>query len=72
MAAAVAVGVKSDPPAELLACARRPAPLPEDQVAVMPPALRMALILLAQAFATNAAQLDRLVEWERPGSCPAP
>lgn len=66
---AVAVPVRSDPPAELLACARRPAPLPEDQAATLAPPLRSALIALAQAFAANAGQLDRLIEWEQPGAC---
>lgn len=68
---AVAVAVRSDPPADLLACARHSAPLPEDQAATVAPALRSALIALAQAFAINAAQLDRLIEWEKPGACSA-
>ena len=66
---AVAVAIRSDPPAELTTCATRPAPLPEDQIGILPSALRLALIAFAQAFAGNAAQLDRLIEWERPGSC---
>ncbi len=68
----VAVPVKDTPPADLLRCADRPAPLPEDPqtVAMLPKSVRTALIAIARAFATNAAQLDRLVNWSRPDSCP--
>ncbi len=68
----VAVSVKDTPPADLLRCADRPPPLPEDDatVALLPPSVRRALIAVARAFAANATQLDRLVEWERPGTCP--
>lgn len=70
----VAVEVKDTPPADLLRCAERPAPLPEDDatVALLPRSVRAALIGIARAFGVNAAQLDRLVNWQRPGSCPAP
>lgn len=69
----VAVRVRDTPPADLLHCADRPAPLPEDDatIALLPPSVRRALIAVARAFAANATQLDRLVEWERPGTCPA-
>lgn len=68
----VAVQVKDTPPADLLRCAARPAPLPEDPatVAMLPASVRTALIAVARAFATNAAQLDRLVNWYRPDTCP--
>ena len=69
----VAVVVKDTPPAELTACAKRPEGLPEDPalIAQIPTRIRAAIIRLARAFATNASQLDRLVEWNAPGSCPA-
>ena len=67
---AVAVKVEDTPPAELLGCPARPAPLPEDQVAIVPAALRAGLIALGIAFAANADQLARLVNWHAPGACP--
>ena len=67
----IAVTVKDTPPADLLRCADRPAPLPEDTatVAMLPKSVRAALIAVARAFAANARQLDRLVNWSRPGTC---
>lgn len=61
------------PPADLIACADRPAGLPEDPqlIAQIPTAIRAGFIRLARAFASNAAQLDRLIEWNAPGTCPA-
>lgn len=66
----VAVAVKDPPPSDLLACAQRPAGLPVDQVATIPAVTRAALIGVAGALAANAAQLDRLINWIAPGSCP--
>ena len=75
----VAVPVKDTPPADLLRCADRPAPLPEDpapkdpaKLAMLPKSVRAALIAIARAFAANARQLDRLVNWSRPGTCQEP
>ena len=70
----VAVPVKDTPPAELLTCAERPEGLPEDPqlVAQMPTRLRAGVIRLARAFATVAGRLDRLVDWNAPGTCTAP
>jgi hypothetical protein len=63
-----AVRLESRPPAELSRCARRDVRLPEDQVAILPPALRDALIALATTFGANADQLDRLVTWIDPAA----
>ncbi|WP_018250781.1 hypothetical protein [Sphingomonas melonis] len=62
------------PPAELLACADRPAGLPEDPdlIAQIPTRLRAAIIRLARAFGANADRQDRLIDWHAPGSCPVP
>jgi hypothetical protein len=70
----VAVTVKTTPSAELLACADRPAGLPEDAelVAQIPTKIRAGIIRLAKAFGANAARLDRLIDWNAPGTCPAP
>lgn len=38
----------------------------------MPAPVRAALKRLAVAFARNTQQLERLIEWNAPGSCPAP
>jgi hypothetical protein len=67
----VAVKVKDTPPAALLACADRPAGLPEDPalVAQIPTRARAGIIRLARAFGANANQLDRLIDWIAPGSC---
>lgn len=71
---AVAVPVNPVPPAELTRCAERPQGLPEDPaiVAQIPTAVRAAIIGLARAFAANAGQLDRLVNWHTPNACPVP
>lgn len=69
----VAVKVDDRPPAELTRCANRSARLAEDpgSWAVLPPRVRESMIAFARAFGANADQLDRLVNWNVPGSCPA-
>lgn len=59
------------PPAELLACAERPAGLPEDPelIAEIPSRLRAGIIRLARAFGANADRHDRLIDWNAPGTC---
>lgn len=59
------------PPAALLACADRPAGLPEDPdlIAQIPTRLRAAIIRLARAFGANADRQDRLIDWNAPGTC---
>lgn len=59
------------PPAELLACAERPAGMPEDPdlIAQIPTRLRAAIIRLARAFGANADRQDRLIDWNAPGTC---
>ncbi|CAN5695686.1 hypothetical protein BH11PSE6_BH11PSE6_14310 [soil metagenome] len=68
----VAVTVKDTPPADLRQCASRPKGLPEDDklTAQIPDPVRAAIIRIAKAFAANASQLDRLVNWHSPGTCP--
>ena len=68
----VAVTVKDRPPAELQRCADRPDGLPEDPalIAQIPTKIRAGIIRLPRAFAGNATQLDRLVNWSAPGTCP--
>lgn len=68
----VAVPVAVAPPAELMRCADRPEGLPEDPaiIAQIPTSVRAGIIRLARAFGANAAQLDRLIEWNSPGACP--
>ena len=72
VSAPIVVKVKDTPPAELLKCAERPAGLPEDPslIAQIPTKIRAGIIRLARAFASNADQADRLVNWNMPGSCP--
>ena len=67
----VAVRVKETPPAELTRCAERPQGLPEDPalIAQIPTSIRAGIIRMARAFAGNASQLDRLVNWNAPGTC---
>lgn len=67
----VAVPVKDTPPAELTRCADKPAGLPESKVvlAQIPTPVRAAIIRIARAFAANAQQLDRLIDWTAPGTC---
>jgi len=69
----VAIVVKATPPAELLRCADRPEGLPEDPglIAQIPTRIRAGIIRLARSFGANAAQLDRLIDWNAPGSCAA-
>jgi hypothetical protein len=67
--AAIAVDTHTAPPAELLQCPERPEGFPPDSWAVIPEAVRSALIRLAQAFARNATRQERLIEWERPEGC---
>lgn len=71
VATPVAIPVKVTPSAELLRCADRPDGLPEDPalVAQIPSRIRAAIIRMARAFAGNADQLDRLVNWNEPGAC---
>lgn len=70
----VAVPVKDKPPAELLRCAERPEGVPEDKtlIAQIPTRVRAGIIRMARALGSNADQLDRLINWSAPGSCPAP
>lgn len=70
----IAVKVDDKPAAELTRCADRRARLPDDAAswAVLPPRLRDALIAFAKAYRANADQLDRLINWNVPDSCPAP
>lgn len=69
----VAVSVRDTPPADLRRCAERPRGLPEEDklTAQIPDPVRAAIIRIARAFASNASQLDRLVNWSTPGACPA-
>ncbi len=70
----VAVAVEpARPPAELLACAERPAALASDagMMATIPAKWRAGLIGLARAAGVNADRLDRLTNWMSPGACPA-
>jgi hypothetical protein len=69
----VAVAVTAPlPPADLMACADRPAGLPEDAslIAQIPTAIRAGIIRMARAFRSNADGKDRLVNWLAPDSCP--
>ena len=67
----VAVVVKDTPAAELLRCPERPAGFPASN-AVIPPDTRAAIIRLAKAYAMTVAQLERLIDWSRPGACKGP
>lgn len=72
--APVAVAVEPPrPPAELLACADRPAALVEDRAmrATIPGLWRAGFIRLGRAAGVNADRLDRLINWVSPGTCPA-
>lgn len=68
----IAVEVDRTPPAELTRCAARPDGLPEDKalLAQIPTPVRAAIIRMARAFSANASQLDRLINWNVPASCP--
>lgn len=67
--AAIAVKIEDPPAAELLACPVAPAGFPEDADATMPAGVRSAAIALATAYASAAAQLARLINWNAPGRC---
>lgn len=71
---AVAVKVADKPPAELLRCADRVHGLPADATAwaIIPKETRSAMIDFARAHRGNADQLDRLINWIQPGTCPVP
>jgi hypothetical protein len=68
--APIAVHVDDTPPPDLLACPVAPAGFPIDAEATMPAPVRAAAIRLAAAYAAVAVQLQRLVNWHAPGSCP--
>ena len=67
----IAKKIDDRPPADLLVCPAPAAPLPVDQAAIVPAPMREALIGVARSYAAIADQLRRLIEWERPGGCPA-
>lgn len=68
--AVVAVKVPpAAPPADLLACPIAPAGFPVDEIATLPPAIRVAAIRLAKAYAATASQLTRLIDHAAPGTC---
>ncbi len=71
----VAVAVERPlPPADLMACAERPAGLPEDAslIAQIPTAIRAGIVRMARAFRANAEGKDRLVNWLAADRCPVP
>lgn len=71
----IVVPLREDPPAELLACAERPAGLPVDARRapdVVGADSREALERVFPAFGRNADRLDRWVNWLSPGMCPPP
>lgn len=68
----MAVKLEKQPPANLLTCARRPEGLPTDQEGVLTEATRAALIAVAVPFRLNADQIDQLVNFLKPGTCPTP
>lgn len=70
--AAIAVDTHTAPPAELLRCPERPAGFAADDWAVMPPSVRATLTEFARAFGANAAQLERLIQWEKGAPCGSP
>ncbi|WP_373928520.1 hypothetical protein QTN93_16300 [Sphingomonas aerolata] len=57
-----------------MACADRPAGLPEDAslIAQIPTAIRAGIIRMARAFRANAEGKDRLVNWLAADSCLVP
>lgn len=69
--AAIAVEIRDQPPADLMACADRPEGFPADAAGVLPASVRAALARIAIAFGANADRQDRLINWQRPGTCPA-
>lgn len=68
----VAIKVEDMPPAELLRCAERPSPFAKGIAAQIPSDARAKLVELARDSGMNADQLDRLINWNSPGTCPAP
>lgn len=71
----VAVAIERPlPPADLMACAERPAGLPEDAwlIAQIPTAIRAGIIRMARALRANADGKDRLINWLAADSCPVP
>ena len=71
----IAVKLKETPPPDLLVCAERPVGLParpDQPDDVIQKTVRAALERIMPAFGRNASQLDRLVNWHRPGACPPP
>jgi hypothetical protein len=67
--AIVTVKVKDVAPAELTRCPERPEGFPADATAVVGDPVRAAIIRLAQSYAAVIGQLERLIEWNAPGSC---
>jgi hypothetical protein len=68
---AIAVETRTAPPAELLLCPERPEGFALDEPAVLPQGVRLALIRLARAFATNADRQERLIAWAQGKPCDA-
>lgn len=69
----VAVAVTDTPPADILRCPARPAGFPTDEGswAIVPAEIRAAARRLAEAFAVNTGQLERLIEWQSGEPCAA-
>lgn len=65
----MAIVLKASPSPDLLTCARRPETFSTDAWAKIPASVRFKLIEWARASGLNADQLDRLVNYEKPGSC---
>jgi hypothetical protein len=66
----VVVQVDDTPPGDLLRCPEPPVAFPLNQAATMPADVRSALMSLAFAYAATLDQLERLINWERPDTCP--
>ncbi len=62
----IVVTAKDKPPADLLACPVRPAPIPDGLSATIPAPARRALIDLAAAYRAAVGQLERLINWHDP------
>lgn len=69
----VGIAVIDTPPAEILRCPARPEGFPTDadSWAIVPAQIRAAARRVAEAFAANTGQLERLIEWQRGEPCPA-
>lgn len=63
--------LKETPPSEVMACAERPAGFSDKAWAVIPPEVRTKLVEVLTAFRANGDRHDRLVNYLKPGSCPA-